>query len=326
MKKRTLIIGSFLVIFLSILFFKNTILKSIIINGAELITGAPVEMKGFSFRFFQQKIRIKDFWMGNPEGFPEEDLVVIPLIEVDFVRSALLKKRIHLKKLVIDIEQVALVKSRDGQLNVDALSFVKAAQDKEEEKDEEKKPSSEIPMQIDQLTLSIGKVIYKDYSEGENPVIKVYEINIQEKSYTNIRSAETLAALVLTEAMKPTAIKGAAIYGAATVLGVGLLPVGAAAVLIKKDSASAYFVEDFEHVYSAAITVLKTMGEVSEQNRQEGVIRGKASGCKVTIEISADYDKTGITVSARKMLLPQPEIAGGILHEISRLLEKNPQD
>ena len=128
-------------------------------------------------------------------------------------------------------------------------------------------------MQIDKLTYSVGKVIYTNYAARDKPMVQSFEINIKNKTYQNITSAQQLIALLLTEAMKQTTIKGAAIYGVSAILSVGFLPAGVVGALIGKDSSRSEFKEDYEKVYNVSLEVIKQMGKLLSENRNG---RGKA--------------------------------------------------
>jgi len=281
-----------------------------------------------SVGLFSNKIEIKGFEMGNPEGFPEESLISIPLMAVQYDRSALMKKSVHITSLILHIDQVGIVKNKEGRLNVDSLNFIEKTKEKDEEKQDKEEKEEEgqeekegIPFKIDVLKLKMKKVVYADHSSGEKPVIEVHELNI-DKTYEGIPGAPELITLVLTEAMGPTAIKGAAIYGAATVLGVGLLPVGAAVVVFGDDDAATEFSKSFEDVFSAVQETMTQMGKISKEDKEKGLIKGKASGCNITVKLERkEEEKVEVIVSAKKLMLPKPKISGGILHEISKRIE-----
>ena len=59
-----------------------------------------------------------------PEGFPEESLISISFMEVQYDRSALMKKSVHITSLILHIDQVGIVKNKEGKLNVDSLKFI----------------------------------------------------------------------------------------------------------------------------------------------------------------------------------------------------------
>jgi hypothetical protein len=325
MKKLLTIIGVIIIFLIAAVIFKNQLIKTAITTGATNVVGAPVKINKFSLGIFNQTIRIKDFKIFNPEGFPEGVLVDMPEISVDYDLSALLKKNLHFKKLVIDLKQVGIYKNKDGELNVDSLKIVEQGQKSTKGAEKKEEPSEPMPMQIDVLTLKMGKVVYKDLSAGEKPSVEVFDIGIS-KTYENITSAQQLVVLLLAEPMKKAAIKGAKTYGATavlgTVVGVTFLPVSVAAVLIGKDSYQADFDLAYDKIYNTSIKVVKQMGELTKEDSGKGIIKGKVSGSNITVKLERKTQKSiQVTVSAKKLLIPKPKVAGGVLHEITEKLK-----
>ena len=146
MKKLLTIIGVIIVFLIAAVIFKNQLIKTAITTGATNVVGAPVKINKFSLGIFNQTIRIKDFKIFNPEGFPEGVLVDMPEISVDYDLSALLKKNLHFKKLVIDLKQVGIYKNKDGELNVDSLKIVEQGPKYTKGAEKKEEPSDPIPM------------------------------------------------------------------------------------------------------------------------------------------------------------------------------------
>ena len=217
--KKTIII---VVVFLVLGVVKDQIIKAAVTVGATQVLGAPVHIDGMSVGIFHQSVRVKGLKVYNPSGFPQGVLIDIPQITVDYDLPAILKGDLHLPLLVLDLKEMIVVKNKEGKMNVDAL---KVAQKGNDQKDQ--KPAKAMPLRIDEATLNLGKVIVKDYAKGEHPQIEVYKIGVH-RTFRNIKSAEQFVALVMVQAMSPTALKSAAIYGAAGVLGVAVLPLGVA--------------------------------------------------------------------------------------------------
>ncbi|MFA4991195.1 MAG: AsmA family protein [Candidatus Omnitrophota bacterium] len=301
---------------------KDQLIKSVISTVATGVTGAKVEIKGFSLGILSQSVSITGFRMYNPEGFPKGVLVDLPKIAVDYDAGALLKGRLHLKKLEIDLKEVNLTKNKDGKLNVDSLKVAQKEAGSKEAKPKAKKSSGPMEMKIDLLNLNIGRMVMTDYaSGGAEPTVQVYDINIK-GTYNNITSPQQLAALILTEPMKRAGIKGAAIYGAAMLTGVGIVPVAIAAAFGEKDSVQEDIDKPVSELYDAALALLKNRGKVAGEDKTMGVITASVDGASVSVKLKSVSDnKTSITVSARKMLLPKPEIAKGILYQIKEGLK-----
>ena len=290
-------------------------IKSIIGTVASSITGVPTHIGGLSLSIIKQSVRISDFKMYNPGGFPRDILVDIPKIGVTCNMGALLKGKIHLKQLDIDLKELGLAKNKEGKLNVDSLKIVEEQKNQKERGD--RKPAKEMAMQMDMVNLSMGRVVNKDYSVEGPPVIKVYDINLK-KTYKNINSAQQLAALIMAEPLKAAGIQGAKVYGVMMLTGVAALPVAAAFTFAGKDHAEADFNVSWDRAYDSGLKQLQKAGKIKTQNKQHGVIDANVSGAGVTLKLKKVTDnKTHIVVSARKFGLPQPEISAGILYRIS---------
>ena len=297
---------------------KDQLVRIIINTSAESIVGAPVHIDGLSFGLFKQSIRIKGIKMYNPPGFPREILLDIPEVGADYDLGALMKGELHLPLAIVNLKEMVLIRNKDGKLNVDSLKVVQKSEPAKETKPSEK-PSKPMAIRIDVAKLNLGQVIVKDYTQGDPPFIQAYDIGIHDKTYKNINSAEQFITLLLIEAMKPAAIKGAAVYGTAAILGAAVLPVGVASVFLGKDSGVQELPADFNTVFKTAVDIMGKSGSIERQDPQNGVIKGKLEGADVTIELTKKGSRTTtIKVSARKMMLPKPEIAQGILYQISQ--------
>jgi uncharacterized protein involved in outer membrane biogenesis len=315
MKKTMVILAIIFIAIFTVGILRDQIIKSVITVVATEVTGAPVHIDGFSLGFFSQSVRISGFKMYNPKGFSQGILVDLPKIDVEYDLGALLKKKLHLLSVEVAIREINLEKNEEGKLNVDELKVVKQG------KVQKGKPAEQMPMQIDMLTLGIGRIVAKDYAAGGAPIVKVYDINIR-KSYKNITSAQQLAALILAEPMKAAGIQGAKIYGAAMLAGAAVLPVAVAVTLIGKDSAQQDFIASFDNTYEEVLRVLKRQGKVAREDKAKGAISANINSAQVYAKIVKKAgNKTQVIISARKYLLPKPEIAGGILYEISKKLK-----
>jgi uncharacterized protein involved in outer membrane biogenesis len=316
MKKIAVILTIIFICLAGLIIFQNQIIKSTVVNVASRIVGAPVKVKTLSFSLIKSTVNITGFEIGNPDGFPKGILASIPTIKVTVDRPALFKGKIHLITAEIDIRELGLIKNKDGLLNVDALNIVKQSRN-----DSKNKPP--LPMQIDRLTLSIGKIVHKDYAREGEPTVKVHEMNIY-KSYQNITSAEQLVALILVEPMKAAGIQMAAIYGVSVLTGVAFLPVAVVFTFIGKDNAAQNVTGSYEHVYAISEAVIKRIGVITQSDSVGGEIRANINGANVLLKLQKQEDnKTRITISARKFMFPQPDVAGGVLYQI---LEQLSQD
>lgn len=295
---------------------RDFLIKSLVGSVATGITGAPTSVGGLSLSIIRQSVKISNFKMYNPKGFPKDILVDIPKMSIVCNLGALITGKIHLKYLELEIKEIGMVKNKEGQLNVDSL---KVATEKSGER--KKNSAKKLSMQIDTVSLSMGRVVSRDYSVGSQPVVKVYDINLK-KTYKNISSAQQLAALIISEPLKAAGIQGLSVYGVSILTGMAALPVVAAFTFAGKDYAQEAFNVTMEKAYDTGLQAIKIAGKVTKENKLSGVISAEVSGARVVFKLKKLSEKsTQVTISARKFGFPQPEIALGVMYRLSRKLK-----
>lgn len=312
MKKAFIIIVIVVVGLVGLGIMRDMVLRPVIAVVATRVTGAPVHIGGFSLGLLRQTVRIKDFRMYNPAGFPKAVMLSIPNAFVDLELFSMFKGRLHIQKVALELKEIVLVKNKQGNLNVDSL---KISQSK---KDELAKPSKDLAMQIDLADLNIGRVVSIDEAPGPKPQILVYDIDFR-KSYKNINSAQQLMALAISEPLKAAGIKGAAIYGAAMLTGIGFIPVAATALFVEKDYAAQEISLSGQKLFDTSLKVLKEIGQVIQEDKAGLEIKAGVYGADVILKIDKiSGGKSRIVISARKYILPKREIASGILYQINK--------
>lgn len=320
MQKKNKILILIVVLLFAFCLARDLLIKSLIGSVVGSVTGAPAHIGGFSLSVIRQTVKMTDFKMYNPHGFPRDILVDIPKISISWNPGALLKGRIHLKEIDFELKEVGMTKNEEGELNVNSLKITKDKKAGVLEK-EATKPAKELAIQIDLANLAIGRIVSKDYSVKGPPAVKVYEVNLK-KSYKNITSVQQLAALIISEPLKAAGIQGFKVYAASMLAGVAALPVAAVFTFAGKDYAQASFDVTTDKAYNAGLEALKQMGAVKKENKAGGVINAEVKGVKVTFRLKKLNDATTeITISARKLGLPKPEVASGVIYQITDKLK-----
>ena len=317
MQKKIRIIILAVVFLFGFCLVRDFLVKSLIGSVATSVTGAPTRVGGLSLSVIRQSIKISNFRMYNPKGFAKGVLVNIPKMSVACNLGALITGKIHLRRLELEIKEIGMVKNKEGKLNVDSL---KIAAEKSGEK-EKKMPAKHLAMQIDVVSLGMGRVVSKDYSVEGPPVVKVYDINLK-KTYKNITSAQQLAALIISEPLKAAGIQGLRVYGVSMLTGVAALPVAAAFTFAGKDYVQQTFHVTKERAYDVGLRVIKMLGKVKKENKASGVINAEVNEASVTFKLKKLSEKsTQVTISARKFGLPHAEIASGVMYRLSEQLK-----
>lgn len=325
MKKWQKILMIVVIVFAVLGIIKNPLIKIVVTGGASYVMGTKVHIDSFAVGVFKHAVRIKGFKVYNPKGFPKGVLIDINEISVEYDLLSVFKGKLHLPLVVLDLNEMVIVKNKDGKMNIDSLKVSQQKEkpaEKKEEKKKKKKASKQMAIQIDEARLSLGEVIVKDYTKGEPPVILAYDIGVNDKVYKDIKSAEQFATLVMLEAMGPAGLKSAAIYGVATILGVGFLPAGIAGVLIGNDSSTVEYAVSRERAYKEIAGLLKRIGKITKEDRHAYSIRAKVYGSDITVGITEkEKKKSEVKIKARQMMIPKPAVARGITYQLSKILK-----
>jgi len=195
-----------LVVLVALVLARNIVVKVVAENGVRAVTGMPLSMGKFDMNLLSTFIDIENLVVKNPSGFHNTTLVEIPKILVDYKLSDILKGNIHLENLEFDMKQFTVVKNEKGKLNLDRLKALQGTQKPSAPAPAQKRkaPAKALPVQIDNMRLKIGKVVYVDYSSGQ-PSTKEFLINL-DQNYQNITDLNSVVRLIVLKAMMSSGI------------------------------------------------------------------------------------------------------------------------
>lgn len=317
--------------------FKNPLIKSVVTNSATRVIGVPVHMDAFSLSLLNQSVRIKGFTVYNPEGFPANDvLLYAPEISVDCDVNTLMGGKLHLPYVAFNLKEMVIIRNKEGKLNIDVIREAlgqKEPSEKEEEPEVPEEPTEPMEMQIDVLKLTVGKVIYKDYSMGDKPAVINLDVDIKDKTYRDITSAQQVGIIVLKEVVGYKIVKDTVFKGVASAIDVeqkmeditktagNVLFDTGKKFLGKEDDRGIDFNVGYDKIYQVILKTIQEMGEVTKDDKDSGVVKAKVDGSDVTVEISKKgTEKVQVKVSAKKFMIPKPEVAKEILSKITENL------
>lgn len=190
-----IIIGIFLIIL--ILFLLRSVIANIAVsNYLKSVTGLTLDIQKLYIGVFDSKLDVIGLKLYNPKEYPEKLMLDLPQVYVEYNLPELLKGKIHLKEAKINLNEFVVVKIKENHSNLDAL---KPFQPKEE------KNAKKQNIQIDKLDLTITKVVVKDFSSGNKPLVTEFKVNIREQ-YENISDINTLTNLIVVKALANTTV------------------------------------------------------------------------------------------------------------------------
>lgn len=207
MKKLVNVLIIVLVVIFVLLLAKDLIIKISVEKGVQVVTGLKLNIGRLDVGIFRPVVAIKNLKLFNPGGFPDKTMIDMPEIYVKYDLPAIIGGKVHLPEVRLALKEFFVVKNSKGELNLNSLKPVQAQ--KEGKAPAEKTAGKAPDIQIDKLSLNIGKVIYKDYSKDGSPSVKEYNVNHNEV-YTNINNPYTLASLIVVRALISTPVAGLA--------------------------------------------------------------------------------------------------------------------
>ncbi len=201
MKKILISLAVLLVIIIVVIFAgKNIIAKIAVTKGVETVTGLQMDIGSMNVGIQETNIGINNMRLHNPSGYPENIMMNMPEIFIDYDLGAFLKRKAHLEEIKINLKEFTVIKNKDGELNINSLNVAK--EEKEPHEAEEKKKTE---IEIDLLDLKIGKVAYKDFSKGDKPKVIEYDVNLHEQ-FHNITDLNEIGKIILVKALAKTNI------------------------------------------------------------------------------------------------------------------------
>jgi uncharacterized protein involved in outer membrane biogenesis len=212
LKKKQKIIVIFLAVFVGLLVTRNLIIGAAIQSGVKAITGLTLKVGSINVGLFRTAVRVKNLKLYNPKNYPDKIMVDIPEIFIDYDLFAFFQKKVHLTELRLDLREFAVIKNKDGETNLTALKSIEKKGGKIKPEVKTETPAKEAPpmdLTIDLVQLRIGKVLFKDYSKGGDPMIKEYNINLH-REYKNINNPGVLVSLIVFQALTNTTISSLA--------------------------------------------------------------------------------------------------------------------
>jgi uncharacterized protein involved in outer membrane biogenesis len=95
--------------------------KFIVITGVSHAWGTEVHIDGFSLGVFKPGVHIRELKVYNPKGFPKQVMIDIEAVNVHYAMSSVFSGTLHVPMIVFTLNEMIIVKDKDGSVNVDGL-------------------------------------------------------------------------------------------------------------------------------------------------------------------------------------------------------------
>ncbi|MBP9855570.1 MAG: hypothetical protein KBD53_11945, partial [Candidatus Omnitrophica bacterium] len=171
---------------------RNNIIRIVIEQRVQATTGLRLDIGTLDLDVFKPTVIIKNSKLYNPPGYPDTVMLDIGKIYIHYRPRNIFNKPMLIKEMYFNIRELVFVRQSADQLNLITLKDLI--------------PKSPKPrFIIYHLTLNIGKITYKDYTQPPTPLVKEFNINTKE-DYTNVEGGRELTHLILVRALTKTSI------------------------------------------------------------------------------------------------------------------------
>lgn len=183
--------GAFLLLVAGILYFKDSILRTVTEYNVRRETGMETKIGDFQLGLTSTSLLMKDFQIINPKEFGGSPFFQVPEVYVELDPEKAAQGLLHFKELRFNLAEVNIVKNKDGKLNLD---YIQEALEKSEvfRKRKKKSPKEEDFKfeAIDRMFLTVRSIKYTDLQEPANSYKT--DLGIQNEEVKNIKSEEEL--------------------------------------------------------------------------------------------------------------------------------------
>lgn len=322
--KITLVLLSILMIPAVFISGRDHFIKIIASSALTKLTGTRAEVGSLKLNLIKGNLKLKNINIHQPEGFGDGTMMSASELNINFDPGSLFEKEIQVELLNISIRDFVAVTDKNGKINADQLKFNHLAIRKSDKGAEtgdsgDISESEGIPVHIKKMNLSLERVVHKELRD-DGLIVQAYEVNIKDTPYDHVDSPSELAKIILVQGLKSAAIKNALIYGTAAATGVGIIPAAAVMIATEKSGIEREYKISIRKAFKYSLKALGIIGTVKEAEITKGIITASANGCDLKVEFDKKgFNRTGIKVSARKLLLPQLATASGVLYMIEEI-------
>lgn len=204
-----------LLIFLAVLIVAISASSELILAKVlESAIGAPVKINKFHINLFAGEIGINGLVIRNPKGFNEKLLTFIPEIFIHVDSGAIFQNRIHVQEVRLNLDEITVERNQSGKINLMELGAVKKSAKESQPpagvpqpfqpsspSQKPGKPAKPPNIQIDTVSLSLGRARYVDYSFGQ-PITKTFPLEIKNEVLHNITDPAQITQQIVSKTLK----------------------------------------------------------------------------------------------------------------------------
>jgi uncharacterized protein involved in outer membrane biogenesis len=191
-----------IVVGVAVLFFaRNLIVRKAAEVGVKRVTGFPLEIGALDIGVFSGQVGVSNLKLTNPPEFSDPRFVDMPLFKVDYASASMLSGAPHIKELVVNVNEVVVVKNQKGQTNANVIQERLSPAASGQTGGSQAPASKKKPYRVDLIRVHIGTVIIKDFSKS-TPTERKMTLN-RDVVFRDVNESTSISALVMNTILGP---------------------------------------------------------------------------------------------------------------------------
>jgi uncharacterized protein involved in outer membrane biogenesis len=166
----------------TLVLLKDSLAKSYFQRRLRQEIGLEVIVENLHLGLLSPTMTLHNLKILNTADFGGLPLLDIPEVKLEYARGELLSGTLHLRQLRFELAQIHVVKNKAGKMNV---AWAEENDPANEPNSVQRKAGFEFKG-IDQLDLTLGKIIYSDLKDPANN--QEYDLGVKNEVLTNIKS------------------------------------------------------------------------------------------------------------------------------------------
>lgn len=339
------IIKAILIVFLflgGIYLAKDRVLSLVVPHVISRMLGSTVRVEHVSLSISEQSLVVEGLEVFNPEGFPKQIMLDVPLIHAHIDIDSFFQYRLYISSLKVNIETINIHFNSKQMSNIQYMIDNRFAQD-----------IHLWPYRVDHLALVLGQVRVEDLKNIEKPKVSLHNI-FNYHVYEDVSDVDYLGTALVIDAIKMASIKGLTLQGiesfsdkmlgpvkkagsyvgldpltevvpisAMTVTKVLFLPFESISTVFGGGTLKVCFATDVDRTYQGALNVLQKYGTIIKNDKKNGELVAKVQAIKISVRVKAITGGTELVVVAREGKASKVHFSRALVYYLARDLAQD---
>lgn len=197
MKKLVLALSVFIFLVSALALFTGWLwARFLVADSVKEVVGAPVLAMTVSLHPGSAEARISGLHFGNPQGFREETLALVPNLSIRYDAGALLRGEVSIVELKVHVKRIVIEKNARNMINLLEIGAIRS-RFQEIGDQVSPQPSRKGKVRIERAHLRIDGGTVTDYSQGGEPLAREFSVEGEEITLNHLTDPRQVVQFVV---------------------------------------------------------------------------------------------------------------------------------